>query len=328
MLLTAKQIQSITLGYTQTEETEQGVAFYRFAKQHTDFIYTYSRDFGTKSQATSSIRLDFYTDSEFFRFAYANAQKASSRTWCYFSLYVNGELVSVFGEEQAVNGFGSYECTLPTGNNRVTLFFPNLFRANVNLVELSNGASVKPFIPKCRIVFHGDSITHGYDAKNPALSYVNRLAMSWNAEIVNYGIGAATFDTRIIDENAPTADAVFVSYGTNDWVKYPTLQDLIHNCKAFFEKLVATYKNAPVFAILPIWRKIYQEERPTGDFMLVRQKIAEVAKEIAGAQIIDLWEDIPQDLTLFTDGLHPNDDGFAYYAKGVIKNIEKEINKI
>ena len=325
MKLTTKQIQDITFGYVQAEETESGLAFYRFTKAHTDFIYTYSGDYGTKSKATSSIRLDFYTDSDFFRFAYANAQKASSRPWYYFSLYVNGELVSTFGEDTLINGLGSCECALPKGNNRVTLFFPNLFRADVTAVEVSDGASVTPFKPKHRIVFHGDSITHGYDAKNPALSYVNRLAMAWDAEIINYGIGGARFDERIIhEETSPSADAVFVAYGTNDWKCSKSWENLEIACKTFFKKLVRVHKNTPVFAILPIWRCNYKDETPSGDFMSVRQNIAKIAKEIANATPIDTWDDLPQDLDLFTDGLHPNDNGFAYYAKAVIKNIEKE----
>ena len=37
---------------------------------------------------------------------------------------------------------------------------------------------------------------------------------------------------------------------------------------------------------------------------------------------MDLADNIPHELSLFKDGLHPNDTGFAYYTKGVLNKIK------
>ncbi len=325
MVLNEKQLRSVIFGASQIDCNDGVVSCYRFSKQQIERIASYSQDFAMKAKSTSSVRLDFYTDSAYLAFSYTNVQKAASRPWYYFSLYVNGKRFTLFGEETLTKSSNVQRFELPTGEKRITLFFPNLFRADILSLELSNGASITPFTPKRRIIFHGDSITQGYDSKDPALSYVNRLAIAWDAEIINYGIGAATFDTRVIDEeNVPKADAVFVSYGTNDWKKCPSFQDFSTNCKAFFEKIALVHPNTPVVAILPIWRQNYKDDYPVGDFMEARQEIARIAKETVQASIIDLWQDMPQDLAFFTDGLHPNDDGFVYYTNGVDRQIKEQ----
>lgn len=263
MVLNEKQLRSVIFGASQIDCNDGIVSCYRFSKQQIERIASYSQDFAMKAKSTSSVRLDFYTDSAYLAFSYTNVQKAASRAWYYFSLYVNGERFAIFGEEQLTKTANTQRFELPAGEKRITLFFPNLFRADILSLELSNGASITPFTPKRRIIFHGDSITQGYDSKDPALSYVNRLAIAWDSEIINYGIGAATFDTRVIDEeNVPKADAVFVSYGTNDWKKCPSFQDFSTNCKAFFEKIALVHPNTPVVAILPIWRQNYKDDYP------------------------------------------------------------------
>ena len=325
MILNKKQLHSVIFGAPQIDCNDSVVSCYRFSKKQIARIASSSQDFAMKAKSTSSVRLDFYTDSEYLAFSYANAQKAGSRPWYYFSLYVNEKPFAIFGEEQLTKTANTQRFELPAGEKRITLFFPNLFRADILSLELSDGASITPFTPKRRIIFHGDSITQGYDSKDPALSYVNRLAIAWDAEIINYGIGGATFNAKVIDETiVPKADAVFVSYGTNDWKTRPSFQLFVTGCTDFFKKVASVYPNLSVVTILPIWRFNYKDEYPVGDFMAARQEIARIAKATANANVIDLWQDIPQDLMFFTDGLHPNDDGFAYYANGVNNKIKEQ----
>lgn len=243
MILTNEQICSVALGAAEITCSPLGVDFYRMRKAQAEAIRAFSADFGNKAYATAGIRLDFYTDSEFFAFAYDDAKAASSRKQYYFTLLVNGKEVALVGEENAAALAGEARVALPQGNNRVTLFFPNVFRARIKRVELSD-ASFEPFRPERRFVFHGDSITHGYDARSAANSYANRIATACNAEAFNFAIAAACFDPRMIDEtNDHNADAVFVAYGTNDWAKKSNFAEFSSDCEAFFRKLTSLHKS-------------------------------------------------------------------------------------
>jgi lysophospholipase L1-like esterase len=178
--------------------------------------------------------------------------------------------------------------------------------------------------PKTRIAVYGDSITQGYDAQSSANNYVNRLAYALTAEVFNYGIGGAMFDARLIDgEHVPNVDAVIVAFGTNDWSKRGSMAELSAGCRSFFERIVECYPNATLYAVLPIWRKNYLDEKPVGSFESAREEIARIVKSFNNTHVIDLFDEIPHDLSLFRDGLHPNDSGFAYYAQGVLKRMAK-----
>jgi lysophospholipase L1-like esterase len=321
MKLTNEQIHSLALGVAETLSDKDGIELYRMKKAQAQRVVDFNADFGKKAYATAGIRLDFYTDSKFFAFSYDKAVAASSRKWYYFSLLVNDEQVALIGEEQATSRLGSYRVELPDGKNRITLFLPNLFRARITSVELSDGAFFERVTPKRRLLFHGDSITQGYDSKAPHLSYANRVACALDAEIFNFAIGGAMFNMRMVDTSTDyNADAVVVAYGSNDWYKREDMQTFSKNCLEFFEKLMSLHKDVPVFVILPIWRFNFAEQRPVGAFQTARAEIARIASGYQNTQIIDMFDVVPHEL--FSDGLHPIDDGFAYYAQSVLKQIK------
>lgn len=322
MQLTNEQIRSVTLGAAEIDFQDGFAVFYRMHRAQAERIANFNADFGKKAYATAGVRLDFYTDSEYFAFSYA-VQAASSRTFYNLALYIDGKEYALVGENPAKNYQGEYQTRLPQGEKRVTLFLPCLFSAKLQNITLSDGASITPFLPKRRLVFHGDSITHGYDAQSPANAYANQVAYALDAEIFNFAIGGATFDIRMIDESTNfNADAVFVAYGTNDWAHRTSMQEFSANCEAFFQTLARLHKGVPVFVILPIWRANCATDSPVGSFQAAKDEIRRIANKYPNTQIMDLADDIPHELSLFTDGLHPNDTGFAYYTKGVLNKIK------
>ena len=320
MFLTFEQLKNITFGANYAEHTEHGVEFFRMSKQQAA-RFDFNADFFMKTFATSGIFLDFYTDSAFFSFAFDNVKQASSRTWCLFSLLMDGKTATVLGEEKPVDKKFEYRVELPEGTHRITLFFPCLSRARLVFVELSDGASVSAAKKKATWLFLGDSITHGYDAKSPANAYHNRLAMLADVQVRNQGIGGAFFDARTIDDLPEDTDAVFVAYGTNDYsAKSPDI--FTRDCTDYFEKLATMYATKPIFAILPIWRQDYKNGGNAGDFLESRKLIATIASAHKNVHVIDTWGFIPEDIRFFSDGIHPNDEGFRYYAEGVLSALK------
>ena len=73
---------------------------------------------------------------------------------------------------------------------------------------------------------YGDSITQGYTALSPSLTYVNLVGDALNADVYDLGIGGEVFEPLMIDEAYPVkADLVTVAYGTNDWSHVPSEED-------------------------------------------------------------------------------------------------------
>lgn len=322
MKLTTQQIKSILFGAAECHEEDGGLQCYRYTPDRMDVLRSFSEDWRVRANATSGIMLDFYTDSDFFAFSYDKAVKSSSQPGYYFELLINGVSTALIGEETAATCKGEFSISLPQGKNRVTLIFPTMFRARLSSVKLADNATIEQAEKGKRILFLGDSITQGYASKFPSLNYTHRIALSNNCNATNLGIGGAAFDPRLIDENVDyQPDVILVAYGTNDWAKGWETEKINGNCRAFFDKLHAQYPTQPTYVILPIWRRTYANELPSGTLLNVRNLIHKIASGYSNTHIVDLWEEIPHDETLYTDGLHPNDDGFAYYADGVVKHI-------
>ena len=322
MILTNQELSTVVFGACEKEQSENGVKFFRMTQKQALAFTNHSADLTKKTSATAGIFLDFYTDSDFFAFAYDNAEHGASRPWYYFELLIDGESVALIGEENAERKKGEFFKELKKGVKRITLVFPCLFSARLVKVELSDGATITPVKKKNKILFFGDSITQGYDSKCPSENYVNRILLKTDSEGRNLAIGAACFwaDT-IPDDYDFNPDFVFVAYGTNDWNYKTAFTEFKQDCTAYFEKLNRLYGEKPFFVILPIWRSNYMENHPVGDYEKVRSTIAEISSSYKNVTVIDLWDTLPHELSLFTDGLHPNEKGFAVYAEAVLKAL-------
>ena len=332
MKLTLDDVKKITAGALEITEEGGEFVFYRFEAKAREHYNGGSAGLRLKSKATSSIRLDFMTDSNKFE-ADFSADYGSSRTYYYFDVCVDGIIRKHLGEEVAwiKRGHISLKVSdyiVPDGKaHRITLWLPNLASARLSNIELDDGASFTPINYKMKLLCFGDSITQGYDAAFASKSYVNRITSHFDAYTVNQAIGGERFVPEIVLEDTEyRPDVVTVAYGTNDWSG--TVKSYFHpRCEEFFAKAGRTYPDAKKFAILPIWRADAKsgKQKYEGSLDEACEFIAETAKK-HGFTIIDARPFMPQCPEFFWDGrLHPNDLGFAEYAAGVIAEIEKHI---
>ena len=215
------------------------------------------------------------------------------------------------------------EVKLTAGESLVEIYFPWSKGVVMTSFELDDGATIKPHVRSKKLVAYGDSITHGYDAIYPSLSYVNRLGNLLDADVHNRGIGGDTFSPELAKrDNLKDVDFVTVAYGTNDW-SMCTMEKFEANCRGFFEVMHERFPNARVIAIAPIWRGDSEREtamaRPISD---VYKLFCEYTKDYDNFTVVDGWNLIPHLSAFFHDQiLHPNDQGFSLYAENLYKKI-------
>ncbi len=345
MKLTLEQIRSITKGAQNVRLEDDGkYHFYRFSDKQMQYYKENSADFYKKSFATASVHLDFYTNSPFFKFHY-DVSSGSSRRFYYFDMYVDGNLVRHLGEDNMWIMKGDISLNVekyalperikksgyvsgnPDGMCRVTLWLPNLAAAVLSEVEIADGCAIVPVKSDMTIFAWGDSITHGYDAVFPSMSYVNRVARHYNAEVINMAIGGEKFVPGLLtDDIKGTPDMITVAYGTNDWSG--SLRETFDtNSVKFYAGASELYPDAKRFALLPIWRADDNRvpKNYGGTFGEASEYIRNAAKE-NGFIPLDAWFYVPHSPEFYSDKyLHPNDLGFADYARGLIEDIEKYI---
>jgi hypothetical protein len=191
---------------------------------------------------------------------------------------------------------------------------------------VSHGANISPVSYDEKALFLGDSITHAAYVDFPSLSYVNVISKRRNYFTVNQAIGGAVFSESHL-EHLPDLDFdnIFIAYGTNDWKK-STREEFMFNIKAFFEQLYENYNGSKIYVITPIWR-LEEEDgtKPTTNWTLLEHRdfIKKIALQYENVTVIDGYDLVPHDTELFSDKrLHPNDDGFKYYAENLIKSIK------
>lgn len=324
MKLTLEQVKEIARGTVRVTEDEKGFHFYRFTEAQTEaYLRISPNDFYKKTFATAGVRLAMCTNSRSIRFDFKTSY-ASSREYAYFDVYVNGAFKSHFGCDGNSMMDGSAVIPLPAGEKTVEIYFPWSRDAVISNLTIDDGATLTGITRSKKMISFGDSITHGYDAINPSLSYASQIARLLDAEALNKGIGGDIFFPALLDEKDPIdPDYITVAYGTNDWSKCPR-ETFEQNCKEFYTRLSALYPNAKIIAITPIWRgdwnrKVCGFGSPvTGICPVIR----EICKDLPNVTVVDPYNFVPHRKDFFADAyLHPNDLGFCLYAEALYRAI-------
>ena len=321
MKLSFEQLSNIVRGVDRLEKVEGGVRFFRMTEAQKGYYLHYNNiEKANKTDSTSGVRLAFYTDSQGLKFS-AKFTEGSSRAYAYFDVYENGAMIAHGGSDK--ENETSMEVKLLAGESLVEIYFPWSKGVVMTSFELDDGATVKPHIRSKKLVAYGDSITHGYDAIYPSLSYVNRLGNLLDADVYNRGIGGDVFAPELAKrDNVADVNYVTIAYGTNDW-SMCTVEKFEANARGFFKAVHEKYPHARVIAIAPIWRGDAEREtamaRPISD---VYKLFCEYTKDYNNFTVVDGWNLIPHLSAFFHDQiLHPNDQGFSLYAENLYKKI-------
>ena len=341
MKLNTEVVKSITMGAVRVEENSEGISFFRFTREQEEYYKEVSikqeRKFSDRSLTSAGIRLMFKTDSKTLKLK-GSVKKRTSRNYYCFDIFANRkeighidnfsncQLPVDYTEYELPLGEFSGEFLLPEGTNEICVYFPWSVEPTIREISLDDGAFVEPVKREKKLLAFGDSITQGYDALHPSMRYVSRLADMLGAEEINKGIGGEYFVPELakLTENF-IPDYITVAYGTNDWSK-KNEEDFKVRCKSFFEILSSAYPQTKIYAITPIWRADYLEEREFGLFENVEKNIKDAISDLENVFPVLGFNLVDHDKKCFADlRLHPNDEGFKQYSDNLYKRILKNI---
>ncbi len=328
MVLTTKQIQAATQGAVYFTEEHGEVCFHRFSPTQERLYRSYREDFWRKTFATAGVKLCFRTNSSWMRLK-VNALQTVPRTYFSLDVTVDGQIIGSIcnmPEElpenytTAICRLGEFErrFELGEGEKTVCVYFPWSVNLRIQALSLADGSLFEPIHPGKTLLMFGDSITQGYDAIHPSKRYGSLLADALGASEINKAIGGEVFFPPLAEAKEDLEpDYITVAYGTNDWSK-TAREKLLKNARTFYSTLQRQYPRAKLVALLPIWRKDRDENRPYGSFDQMRQDLKKIAGEL-GVPVIDCYDFVPKDPSCFADlRLHPNDEGFVCYANALV----------
>jgi lysophospholipase L1-like esterase len=182
-----------------------------------------------------------------------------------------------------------------------------------------DGPAIDPDAPLA--AFYGDSYTRGTGATDPSLRWStvicrdrgwNEFNPSWNGlGFVSNRTGALDLPDQIIDKQP---DIVFITMGLNDNFSYGRVPDdeILARIDDDFHRLTTEIPDVRLIAVEPFW---YTDERPESVEIIIGW--VRDAADRYGADWIpgaSHWlEGHPE--WMASDGLHPNDDGYAEIAR-------------
>ena len=323
MDLTFEQIKSVTFGATDLSEAGDGICFSRCTSKQIEVWQGFSDFLGRGARCTTGIRLDFHTDAKGISFYASVGNK--------FDVYVDG----LFRKKIEMNGYRErgeipyLNLTDPLGTpkkdgeeTRVTIWMPSHESAVLSSVSLDDGASIIPHRFDMKMLFIGDSITQGWNSECDSFAFAPRVASFFNAESINQGIGGSFFEAASFDKLDFDPDVTVVAYGTNDWGKRSSAEELYSHAAAHLSLIRDAFggKKKRIFAVSPIWRDD-PSLRPMGSFSDCREAVIRAISDV-GLIHVDGLALVPPRPELYADkNLHPNDLGFGLYAENLTKAI-------
>ncbi len=172
-----------------------------------------------------------------------------------------------------------------------------------------------------RIVFYGDSVTHGFSASRIDRTYPYLIGRILNCDVINAalgGIASGNLDAAAI--GAVPMDELVVMIGVNDWQGGAPPESYAAHVTRFLKEFRKLQPDTPVTFLTPLW--VGPKWRPqTVKFPLEAYRTA-AAEAIArlndpGIRVVDGAELIDHDAEKYFDpvAVHPNDAGFAQLAE-------------
>ena len=252
---------------------------------------------------------------------------ASAVRWCYLDVYLDGVLWEHIGVDGVSEWPTSLRLILPTGHKRITLVLPCLFSTRIRNVRFDPGTALVPMVSSHTLLFLGDSITQGYTARYPSMTYANIVGRRLDARILNQGIGGGVFDVHTLDAELDyKPDQAIIAYGTNDWINHRDLADRVQH---YMQVATEIFSEAAIYVLLPLWRAdIEQRQKKAGvPFLYVHETIKEACMAYGSRiHILDGYRMLPHCSALLADEqVHPNDLGFVVLAEAVEKALRQQM---
>lgn len=318
MKLTLEQIKNITVGALNVWEADGAIRFARCTPKQTEAWYKQDTVLGERSEATTGIRFDFYTNSKTFAF--------TTKIVANYEIYIDNVLTYAYFKPD-FEAEMSKKIELDGKEHRITFYLPSHDPGALESVEVDDAATLVPHKFDRKILFIGDSITQGWESTWDSLSYAYHVSRFFNAESVIQGIGGAYYHDTTFDEAIDfEPDIVIVAYGTNDWGHgHKTLEAGREHCRKYLDQLVAKFGDKKMFGISPIWRADDDRITSMGSF---ESCVSYVKEEIInhGMILIDGQTLTPHVPDFYSDAyLHPDTKGFGIYALNLIAELQKHL---
>lgn len=322
-LLERDDFRAYLTGCVRTAQSDSGLLLHRHTKKQIAYYARTSESWAIRSRCNAGIKLSILTDSRTLDLT--GRIRAGARTYAGFDVEADGRGLTAIRMDTSDETQTIRLADFFTQRTRlISVTFPQSAIVELDAISVESGAQTSPPEPKSRkYLAMGDSITQGMDARGPESAYAIQLARMLDADLLNIGVGGHIFDLDALDDDLPfKPDIVTIAYGTNDWTRGITRDEIAKTVDLYLTRLLDTVAgSADVYVLTPIWRAIGNEVKPGGTLVEFSATIAESASKFTKINVADGTTLVPHRPDLLPDGTHPNDEGFLHYALNLHRAI-------
>jgi lysophospholipase L1-like esterase len=241
------------------------------------------------------------------------------------AILVDGEIAQYFRHVGKWNATGDIDVAVSLGAGRahvVEIVMP--YGISVDFVGIDVAESSRlidaPPRPSTRFVAYGDSVTHGYSARDATRSWAYRLAALKHWQLINLGFGgkvATPSDAGAIAAAKP--DVVAIQVGYNDFAQQRPLGEFVMELYHLLRDVQALCPNAAIHYLTPLW----SGSDKLLPLKLYRAAAADAAKAAQGERLhaVDGLALVDHDEVYFKDRAHLNDFGMRQMAERLAEKI-------
>lgn len=211
------------------------------------------------------------------------------------------------------------------------LYLPMYSELESLKIGIQPGSSIEtipnPFGQK--VVFFGSSFTQGIGASRPGMSYPLQIERNTNLHVCNLGFsGNAKLQSYFAEVIAATKADAFVF----DVFSNPDAMQIKKRLQAFVDIIVTKHPKTPLIFVQTIQRGneafntlIRDRERDKQE--IVGTLMKEIIRKYPNIYLIGNPLPAPESRDTCTDGTHPSDLGYYFWAKNLEKKIIEILNK-
>jgi lysophospholipase L1-like esterase len=303
-----------------------------------------------RAMSAAGVTVRFRTDSKklVLRVAFVDVPDAPATpavAWersrpSFFSLYRDANYVASI---PALTVFTQQDVTIYnddtlSGEAEIQVLFPFYYRnaeVIVHAIGIELNAKLLCAAPdnRPRVLFHGDSITHGHGVTSPRETYPCQVAEKIGCVPLNFGFGGTAWADNIVAQTIAARtdwDILTIMLGANSLAgadsagKPETAAQYGVKYDAYLETIRAAAPSKPILCITPILNRLdLTRGNPNGEMpKAYRQAITRVVRERQYSDehlyLLDGLTMVSDPLFLLvTDTVHPNDAGMHRIAEGV-----------
>ena len=211
------------------------------------------------------------------------------------------------------------------------LYLPMYSELESLKIGIQPGSSIEtipnPFGQK--VVFFGSSFTQGIGASRPGMSYPLQIERNTNLHVCNLGFsGNAKLQSYFAEVIAATEADAFVF----DVFSNPDAMQIKERLQAFVDIIVAKHPKTPLIFVQTIQRgneafNTLIRARESDKLEIVETLMKEIIRKYPNIYLIGNPLPSPENRDTCTDGTHPSDLGYYFWAKNLEKKIIEILNK-